>query len=178
MSLSESKKSIEDIWSWYEDQKEGLRYLKNSVITAILNSSAVVNPKFITLTSDEINDYFDYSEEELEHLVCFDLISATEGALRSDFYSKVFNKDKSNLGRTFRQLHKEKGNKISLEADIIENWKDAYTASKIHFSNLLGLLKYRHWLAHGRYWDLTKKGRRFYVQETYDITEEIIDLIE
>ena len=177
VSLSGSEKSIEDIWSWYEDQKEALRDFRNKIINVLMTAPHNVNNKFVTLTLDEINDYFDYSEEELEHLVSFDLISATEGILRTDFYKKVFDKDKSALGREFRNIYKQKVNKISLEEDIIESWKNINIATKSEFSSLLGLLNYRHWLAHGRYWNLHKKGRRYSVEETYGIAESIFDFV-
>ncbi len=86
----------------------------------------------------------------MEHLVCFGLISATEALLRSDFYKKVYNKEKSELAKIFRDIYKEKENRVSLESDIIENWK--ICTGKSDFSKFLISLKYRHWLAHGRYW--------------------------
>jgi hypothetical protein len=177
VSLSGSEKSIEDIWSWYEDQKEALRDFKNKITTAFLASPTSINDKFISLTFDELNDYFDNSVEELEHLVALDIISATEGTLRADFFSRVFEKDKSNLGREFRDIYKQKGNKVSLEEDIIESWKTHVAESKSDFGSLIGLLHYRHWLAHGRYWTLNKKGRRYSADETYGIAESIFDFV-
>ena len=172
VSLSGSEKSIEEIWSWYNDQKEALRDFKNKIIVSLQIVPSHVDDKFITMTLEEVNSYFASSVEELEHLVALDLISATEGNLRADFYSKVYNKDKSDLARKFRTLYKLKENKISLEEDIIENWK-IYSESKSHFSEFIGLLKYRHWLAHGRYWNLTKKGRTYTAEEAYEIAENI-----
>lgn len=128
------------------------------------------------MTTDELNDYFRDSEEELEHLICFDLISATEAVLRLDFYTKVYNKDKSNIGRTFRTLEKKKGNKISLEDDIIANWKEIVVARKNDFSNFLGLINYRHWLAHGRYWK-PKIGQQYTPSIAYNIAENIFDIV-
>lgn len=176
VSLSRKEQSIEFIWSWYEDQKEALFDFRAKIFTAIIVSSNSVNSKFIGLNTDELNDYFKDSEEELEHLVCFDLISATEAVLRSDFYTKIYNKDKSDIGRTFRRLEKDKGNKISLESDIIDNWKEIVAIRKTDFSNFLGLLNYRHWLAHGRYWT-PKLGQEYTPSITYNIAESIFDVV-
>jgi hypothetical protein len=123
---------------------------------------------------EEVNRYFDNSEDELERLVCLDLISATEAFLRIDFNNRVEKKDKSDIGKIFRLLNKKKGNKISLEEEIIESWK--VTTGDIIFSNFLGLLKYRHWLAHGRYWT-AKLGREYSFDIAYEISENIFDLI-
>lgn len=177
VSLSGSEKSIEDIWSWYDDQKEALRDFRNKIIQILLTNPHDIHDKFTTLTLEELNEYFDNSAQELEHLVSFDLISATEGTLRADFFNKVFAKDKSNLGREFRKLYKEKGNKISLELDIIEGWKSNHPETKSDFGDLLGLLHYRHWLAHGRYWDIYKKGRIYWADETYGIAESIFNFV-
>ena len=115
-------------------------------------------------------------ELELEQLVCFNLISATEAQLRKDFLFKVYNKDKSDIGRRFREIYKSKGNKATLENDIIENWKEFLTERKGDFSNFLGLLNYRNWLAHGRYW-VAKLGQNYNPFITYCISEKIIDMI-
>jgi hypothetical protein len=176
VSLSGQEQSIEFIWSWYEDQKDSLFDFRNKTVGLISNFSNELNSKFLAYTSDELNDYFEESNEELERLVCFDLISATEGLLRSDFYSKVYNKDKSEIGKRFRELHKLKENNISLEQEIIENWKEFSTENKSDFSRFLGLLKYRHWLAHGRYW-IPRFGQPYNPETTYEIAENILEIV-
>lgn len=176
ISFSGRENSIETIWSWYEDQKEALRDFKFKIIQSITDSSNYSNPKFLTHSLDEINRYFEESELELESLVCFNLISATEAHLRLDFYKRVYNKDKTDVGRKFREIHKKQGDKISLEIDIIENWKDYFSANKKYFSDYLGVLRYRHWLAHGRYWT-PKFGQSYNVSITYDITDNIFQIV-
>lgn len=177
VSLSRDEKSIVDIWNWYDDQKTALREFRNTILDAINTPNPTIGQKFLTFTRDEVQSYFDDSFNELEHLVAFDLISAIEGNLRADFYLRIHTKDKSNLGREFRNKYKAQGDKISLENDIIEGWKNNEEKSKNEFSELLGLLHYRHWLAHGRYWTLNKKGRRYSADETFIIAEKIIALL-
>lgn len=41
---------------------------------------------------------------------------------------------------------------ISIEKDVIETWKNFKTNQKEIFSDFLSLYKFRHWIAHGRYW--------------------------
>ena len=177
-SQSQNEKSLQFIWSWYEDQKEALRDYKNKIVFLITNNAGSLNTnKFSTFSLDEVNRYFEESEEELEHLVCFDLISATEAHLRLDFDKKVSKKDKSNLGRAFRNISNINGDKISLENDIIEQWKICVSNKKTHFSNFIGLLKYRHWLAHGRYW-VPKLGQPYDPYNTYSIVEEIFNIVK
>lgn len=173
LSLSGSEKSIEDIWSWYEDQKEALRDFNAKITSFTPTPQLTIDDKFIGLTKNELSDYFKNSLDELEHLVALDIIAATEGTLKADFFSRVMEKDKHPLGREFRIIYKKKKNKVSLEEDIIEGWKKYVPESKSDFGDFLGLLYYRHWLAHGRYWTF-KKGRRYSAFETYGIAEKII----
>jgi len=176
LTLSGEEKSIDVIWSWYEDQQEALRKLKNEVLDALRNLRLAPNSKFITYSLDEINEYFEENFEELEHLVSFDLIAATEGRLRSNFFKTVFNKERTDIGRAFREIHRAKGNHISLEEDILEKWKEHDHPHRSAFSDFKGILHYRHWLAHGRYWKLLY-GRMYSADETYQIADNIFRII-
>ncbi len=55
VSLSDKEQSIQFIWSWYEDQKEGLLDFRTKIFGAIINASKVINSKFFGLTTDELN---------------------------------------------------------------------------------------------------------------------------
>lgn len=177
VSLSGDEKSIEAIWSWYDDQRQALRVYKRDIARTVHSTSSISQEKFVAFTLNELDDYFEKSVEELEQLVAFDLIAAIEGLLRSDFYRRVYSRDKSDLGRRFRDVNKLKKDKISLEDDIINNWKELVAGCRPTFSELKGVLHYRHWLAHGRYWMLGKRGRPYSVEETYGIAESVLQLI-
>jgi len=177
ISLSGEEKSVKSIRNWYEDHSVAITDLRIKVISTISdsNNKIRINEKFYRLDLIEINAYFDYSEDELERLVCLDLISATEAFLRVDYHERIKEKDKSQIGKAFRSLNKKKGKKISLEEDIIETWKSVKEDSS--FSDFfLGLLKYRHWLAHGRYWT-PKLGRNFSFDIAYEISEAIFEIV-
>jgi hypothetical protein len=176
VSLSGDEKSLESILSWYEDQLEALRDLKNKIIDIIIHSKVhiKVNPKFTSFTLDELNEYFLKSEDELEHLTCFSIISSTEAHLKVDYIKRVRRKDKSPIGRIFRDFNKKTGKRISLEEHILDSWKKE--TKDASFSNFLGLLKYRHWLAHGRYWE-PKLGQYYSVDDVSVISEAIFDVI-
>lgn len=176
-AFSELEKEIEEIWSWYEDQLTALRRYKLHILNLLTHSvSEKIEDKFLGYNHQDIEEYFNKSEEELQHLVCFDLISATEAKLRVNTLQKIRKKDKSPLGRTFRALSKEKGDRISLEDDILENWKKEHMQYKNDFSEFIGLLKYRHWLAHGRYWN-PKLGRIYDPYIVYGISERIFEIV-
>jgi hypothetical protein len=100
---------------------------------------------------EEISDYYK---------VTLSLLSAIEASLRIDYLNRVYRREKDNLSRIFRKIHQKKGNKASLEEDILSSWKTCHPEYKNIFSDILGALKYRHWLAHGRYWR-PKFGRQY-----------------
>jgi hypothetical protein len=176
IALSGSEKSIEDIWNWYEDQKKALRDYEYKIRSLVGNPQATIDDKFIGMTLGELTNYFAISFEELRHLVALDLITATEATLKTDYFTKVFNKDKTALGREFRAIYKVQQDKVKLEQDIIDNWKKYVPQCKSDFSSLVGLLKYRHWLAHGRFW-LSKQGQFYSVYDVYDIAKSIFKWI-
>ena len=175
ISLSDNFQTIESIWNWYIDQSEALYDYRNKIFSLVVNFQQGMQNKFVGFTLDELNEYFDESKRELEHVVCFNLISLTEAYLRTDFYTKVYNKDKSNIGRIYREIYKQKNNKISLKEDIIKNWQNNKFDAKSAFSKYIGLINYRHWLAHGRYW-VPKFGQKYTPEITYNIVEQIIKL--
>jgi hypothetical protein len=175
-SLAGDKKTLEFIKSWYDDQRTALSDLRGKVIESSLRKPAPADEKFCDLSLSEVLGYFDASFRELEYLTAFDLLSATEAELRTDFINRVKNKDKSETGRKFRAVDKEKGDKISLEQDILEILKETYPSKKSAISLFTGALKYRHWIAHGRYW-APKLGRIYSVDIIYQISSDMIDIL-
>ena len=96
------------------------------------------------------------------------LLSAIEASLRIDYLNRVYRREKDDLSKIFRKIHKNKANKASLEEDILSSWKKYHPSFQSIFSDLLGALKYRHWLAHGRYWG-PKLGRQYDFYSIYII---------
>jgi len=75
------------------------------------------------------------------------------------FFKRCYYKEKDSISREFQKINKEKGSNISLSDDILEIWIQN-TKSKSVISELRGAIKYRHWLAHGRFWVL-KIGQKY-----------------
>lgn len=168
ISLSGQEKSIGSIFSWYEDQMEAINDLRIKI-------STVRSEKFQKSDLTEINYYFNNSEQELEHLVCLDLISATEAFLTVDYHNRIRKRERTKIGKLFKEIDRRTlGDKVSLEDDIIEAWKA--TKKKAPFSDFIGLLKYRHWLAHGRYWT-PKLGREYSFDIAYQIVENVFKVV-
>jgi len=108
---------------------------------------------------------------EIDVTSSLSLLSAIEAAFRIDYLQRCYMRKKDPLSRIFREVHKHKESRASLEDDILDSWKQNTTASKEILGHLKGALKYRHWIAHGRYWE-PKLGRTKYdYQSVYQLAQ-------
>ena len=109
---------------------------------------------------------------QLRESTCLELIVECEARLRLDYYSKAKGKPTNDLCRTFRDLYQRRQLKVNLEQDIIEAWKKLGPGPPHHFSDFKGAMKYRHWMAHGRYFKETF-GRTYDVDDVYVIVTRV-----
>lgn len=175
VSFSGYNQNINDIINWFNIQKSAMYYYKNNIITN-LSENHDLPKEFFGFSLKELEDYFKYLYEELENVTCLSLLSAVEANLRMDYLNRVYGKKKDKLSRKFREIYKEKGDRISLEEDILQTWVKNYPNFKTIISNYKSTLKYRNWLAHGRYW-IAKLEREYDVDTIYSISDNIISNI-
>jgi len=98
--------------------------------------------------------------DELDRSSSLTVLGATEAVFRIDYLNRCYEKQKDDLSRAFREIHKEKGSHASLDNDIFEAWQTYEPTHKATISSLRSAFNFRHWLAHGRYWE-PKFGRRY-----------------
>ena len=127
--------------------------------------------RFADYTTDELVNELRARIDELSHTSSLSLLAALEAAFRIDYLQRCYKRKKDVLSRQFRAIYKKKSTKVSLENDILDAWKEnAHGASQL-ISDLKGVYKYRHWLAHGRYWQ-PKMGRQNYdYSSVYELAE-------
>lgn len=131
--------------------------------------------RFTGYTEKEISNELLRRKSELSHTSCLSLLAALEAVFRIDYLQRNYNKKKDSLSREFRAIYKKKSTKASLEDDILDAWKENTHGTSQLISDLKGAYKYRHWLAHGRYWQ-PKMGRSNYDYESiYELTELILN---
>jgi hypothetical protein len=155
VSFSSATQSLEEISDYYKVTAEALRKYYNTA-----ENSNPIPARFIGLSQNELEKELTERLNELNKNVSLSLLSAIEASLRIDYLNRVYRREKDDLSRVFREIHKTKGNKASLEEDILSSWKKYHPKYKSIFSDIMGALKYRHWLAHGRYW-VPKLGRQY-----------------
>jgi hypothetical protein len=155
VSFSSASQTFEEISDYYKVTAEALR--------KYYNFATIGNPipsRFVALSQEELEKELNERLNELDKNVSLNLLSAIEASLRIDYLNRVYRREKDNLSRTFRKIYKDKANKASLEEDILSSWKKYHPKCKHIFSDIMGALKYRHWLAHGRYW-VPKLGQQY-----------------
>jgi uncharacterized protein YutE (UPF0331/DUF86 family) len=123
------------------------------------------NERLRTLRSDRV--------EETEMRSTFALLATVEAALRTDYILRATQKHKDILSRAFRDLYKKKKKRVRFDEDLLALWANHYPNLKKYVSELRAALKFRHWLAHGRYWQRPTNGRFDYAS-IYDLAMAIL----
>jgi hypothetical protein len=118
-----------------------------------------------------------YSKEKLrfrlsenDKSTIFTLLATVEAAFRIDYLQRSYQRKKDRLSKACRELHQQKGSHASLEEDILSAWKEHTSVPANLIGDLWSAFKYRHWLAHGRYW-VPKLGQKYDYDSIYGLTE-------
>jgi hypothetical protein len=120
--------------------------------------------RFATYTPAEVIEEYNERARETDLASAMTILGAVEAAFRIDYLQRCYLRPNDDLSRACRDLHKRKRNHAKLEDDLFLLWLrntngDRAVANIIR--ELRGAFKYRHWLAHGRYWT-PKSGAKTY----------------
>lgn len=135
---------------------------------------STLGDRFVGFTNAELSEVLEQRLEEESRSGSLLILAALEAAFRIDYLQRVYAKKKDVLSRRFREIYKEKGSRVSLEDEILDAWVKHTNVSKALIGDLRGAFKYRHWLAHGRYWK-PKLGQRYDYDGIYLLAESIFN---
>ena len=127
--------------------------------------------RFLGYSITELNFELELRLTEIDITSSLSLLSAIEAAFRIDYLQRCYIRKKDPLSRAFREIHKLKGSKASLEDDILDSWKQNTSAPKVILGHLKGALKFRHWIAHGRYWEPKLGKTKYDYQSVYQLAQ-------
>ncbi|MCP4697588.1 MAG: hypothetical protein GY862_12170 [Gammaproteobacteria bacterium] len=153
VSFSGSEQKIDDIDQHYRDTASSIHLYFSS-------ANPQVEILFAGKSESELAEQLNSVSGENEKLIAMSILSALEAAFRVDYLQRCYKRKKDPLSLAFRQIHQRKGNRALLEEDIFDSWREHTNVPSQVVSNLKSAFKYRHWLAHGRYWT-PKLGRRY-----------------
>ena len=102
-----------------------------------------------------------------------DVFGALEAAFRIDYLHRCYRRGRDDVSRAFRNLYNDKGPRVSLEGDILAAWRQNSSVPRKVITDLTSAFKYRHWLAHGRYWN--PRFRKLDYEEVYMLAEATLN---
>jgi hypothetical protein len=148
--------SLTEIADYHNDVVDSLKFFLNPIVHQD-------SPRFIGCTLAEFNDLLLGRIEETELRSSLAVLAAVEAALRIDYLLRATKRYKDPLSKAFRNIYREKGENARFDDDLLELWGKCYPEFRRLIGELRAALHFRHWLAHGRYWERPTHGRFDYV---------------
>ena len=167
--LSGEQLSLSEINAYYDDVTAALkRYFHPT--------NGYYDEKFAGYSTTELKYELQARLEEIDRTSTLSVLSAIEAIFRIDYLERCYTKKKDPISRVFQQLYKKEGPRVSFEKHILFVWERESTGASIVIARLKDVFKYRHWLAHGRYWVLkTGKRNRYDYRDVFLLAETLIN---
>jgi len=139
------------------------------------------NPNFVARFADyvpaevqkELGDRID--ETDLRSALA--IMSRIEAIFRVDYRQRCKKKLPDDVSIAFRRLRKAYGAsdwQVPLEGKIFETWRTVHPVTSRLIGELKGAFRFRHWLAHGRYFQ-PKLGRKYDYQYLYLLAIAVLE---
>lgn len=128
---------------------------------------------FVGYSEKEVKEELSKQISEVEKDACLNLLASIEALFRIDYANRCEQKDKTEISRKFRELFADYQHRIPLEDGIFEVWKNDLSIKSSVLTFLKGAFKYRHWLAHDRYWNLKAGKQKYDFYELYQLALEV-----
>jgi hypothetical protein len=128
--------------------------------------------RFAGSTREEVDAVLFERIEETDLRSCLILLASIEAALRVDYRVRTQTKQKDGLSRDFRDMYKTHQEWVGLSDQILDSWVKHHPNLKPLVGELRSALQFRHWLAHGRYWQ-PKWGRQYDYLNIYNLADLI-----
>ncbi|MBC7602153.1 MAG: hypothetical protein H7255_05765 [Ramlibacter sp.] len=166
-----SATTIEEIVDWYTTAESALLKERTAAHTSILAGvipSHLLRPLPRGATPGDVDDYFRNCLKEIELAANLFLVAAAEARLRRDAQGRQ-KSGRSSLDDRLSLLHREAQTAWHVplyEMGLLDAWKDyigtipnVLDNEKSRWLSRVGdfkfVLRLRHWVAHGRYWELS-----------------------
>lgn len=111
--------------------------------------------QFYGWTEKEIEDEAESVKRELSHVCSMCVMAYIESLFRIDSYVRTKHKYKGQLTDKIKaMLVTKKSIPLVRFEDLLDVWKQVYCDETELFRKINSCFKFRHWIAHGRYWKL------------------------
>jgi hypothetical protein len=129
--------------------------------------------RFLGYSSAEVTDELGVRVGEIDLSSSLSVLASLEAAFRIDYLQRCYLRGKDDVSRKFREIYKEKEAAPLLDGDIFQTWADYSNVSRQIIGDLRGAFRFRHWLAHGRYWT-PKLGQKYSFNDVYALASEAV----
>jgi hypothetical protein len=126
--------------------------------------------RFDGYTTSEVSGELGKRLGEVDLTSSLTVLASVEAAFRIDYLKRCYRKGKDPVSRAFRDIYREKRQHASLEDEILEAWINNSSVARSVIGDLRGAFRFRHWLAHGRYWT-PKLGRRYDFDDVFALAD-------
>lgn len=127
--------------------------------------------RFNGYTTHEVHEELLIRLGENDRSSIFKILSSLEATFRIDYLQRCYLRKKDALSRAFREIHRRQGHRVRLEDEILSEWRDKTFVSPNLIGDIRGAFKYRHWLAHGRYW--IPKHQKYDYDSVYLLADQV-----
>lgn len=161
-SLADQSASLWELAGYQQDTEASLRlYFSNA------------NPTFLSLfllkSQSEVAQQLGARVNETDVRSTLALLALVEAAFRLDFNWRRTAKKSDSMSVAFRKYRKAN---VRLDEDIWEVWCINHPETRPLIGQLRGAFKFRHWLAHGRYWQM---GQKYDFQTVFLLAQSVLD---
>ncbi len=156
--------TIVELAEYHNDVLASLKYFSKS-------SPSLISTRYF---GRPLGDLLAARIEETDLRSAFFLLAALEAAFRIDYLYRCQKKMKDDLSRAFRAIYQKRKGNASLDEDIFETWRENSSAPGPRLiGELRGAFNFRHYLAHGRYWE-PKLGRKYDFNFIYSLADDVL----
>jgi hypothetical protein len=156
---------LNELDSYHQDVEASLRLYFSP-------SAATFAARFVGKRLEEVKQELKSRIDESDIRSTFFILTSLEASLRVDFEHRCQKRLKDALSREFRKVKKERKYLVRLDEDILEGWKRHWPALSRDIAELRSAVKFRHLIAHGRYW--TPKPGKFDFRYVREMAERVI----
>jgi hypothetical protein len=126
--------------------------------------------RFAGYAATEVIDELGERLNEADLTSSLTVLASVEAAFRIDYLQRCYRRGKDPVSRAFRNIYKSKKQQASLEDEIFAAWADNSSGAQAIIGELRGAFRFRHWVAHGRYWT-PKLGRRYDFNDVFTLAD-------
>lgn len=189
-----STKTISEICDW-NALCSTATFTEQRMVEGLLQEGAALpaygSQQLAFCTVTELRKHFEASRTEINLSSVLYMVAATEARIRFDATSRVNGGSSDPLGTALRNLYTARQTAWSVplrDNGILEAWKtyarmhltpsDQVDVCVISLGNWATALDIRHWVAHGRYWQLTRQITGSMVADIARATEAMVGSLQ